>query len=542
MDFMISGHLAVGLALKKVDRGFGLGVIFIAALAPDIVLGLLLLSGLESVEIPGNFSELGYVVFSAPYSHSLASGLIAAAVFYALGWVLFKSHARAAILGAAAASHYLLDLISYVPGLPVLWGSSETVGIGLWRDSGTALGVEVLLLVAGLGVFLVGPATRRDIKNKYTLALVVVLLSGLAMGGQWFAPATPPEIDVAVLLIVWPGLAIAAGFLLDSTERRGASSGERQSFGPWIKGIITGKGDRQPSLIPEHEEAESEEEDEEEEEEEEEEEKDQRIWPPERVDLTDRLWGDGITTPGGAEYVIEFVQLLALSDAKSLLNLGAGFGGAARIMADRHGVWVSAFEASEDMAAIGKERSNMAGMGKKAPVSRYDPEAPRFKKNGFNAVVALESFYTVENKERLIKAMDESLRTDGTLLFTDFVLNKDGSPNDAVKRWRENEQIKTNLVTANHLVALIEKRPLLNLHIANDITHDYRSRVINGWLAFVETLTRDELSPFFFDLVIRECEYWACRIDALDSGQLRVYRFEAVKRPPPRADIASLPH
>ncbi len=539
---MISGHLAAGLALKKADRGLGLGVLFAAVLAPDILLGLLILLGRESVKIPGNFAELGYVVFSAPYSHSLASGLIATAAFYSLGWFFLRNHKRAAIVGAAVASHYLLDFIYYVPGLPILWDASGEVGIGLLRNKEVALGFEVLLLAAGLGVFVASRTSHRDRKYKYALALVVVLLAGLAIGGQWFVPVTPPEIDVAVLLIVWPGLAMAAGFLLDTTDRRYASSGERKSFGPWIKGIVTGKKGHHPIRAPQHQYREEDELELEIEDDEEDEEYDEPLWSPERIELTDRLWGEGINTPGGAEYIIEFVQLLALSGAKSLLNLGAGFGGAARAMAEQYGVWVSAFENLEDMAAIGAERSRMAGMGKKAPVKHYNPESPKFKKGGFNAVVALESFYTVENKEGLVKAMEESLRTDGTLLFTDFVLGSDGPLNEAVSRWCENEPIKPNLVTANHLASLIKKRPLLNLHIASDVTQDYRSRVIGGWLAFVETLTRDELTPSFLDLVIRECEYWAYRIDALDSGQLRVYRFEAIKRPPPRADISNLPH
>jgi hypothetical protein len=54
------------------------------------------------------------------------------------------------------------------------------------------------------------------------------------------------------------------------------------------------------------------------------------VWPPERIALTDRLWGEGFTTPGGAEYVIDFIQLLDLSEKKSLLNVGAGLGGPTR--------------------------------------------------------------------------------------------------------------------------------------------------------------------------------------------------------------------
>ena len=48
--------------------------------------------------------------------------------------------------------------------------------------------------------------------------------------------------------------------------------------------------------------------------------------------MTDRLWGEGFATPGGAKYMIDFFQLLDLSEKRSLLKLGAGLGGPARVM------------------------------------------------------------------------------------------------------------------------------------------------------------------------------------------------------------------
>lgn len=77
------------------------------------------------------------------------------------------------------------------------------------------------------------------------------------------------------------------------------------------------------------------------------------VWPPERIALTDRLWGEGFATPGGAEYVIDFFQLLDLSEKRGLSNVGAGLGGPARVMTKEKGVWVTGLEALAELVEAG---------------------------------------------------------------------------------------------------------------------------------------------------------------------------------------------
>ena len=73
---MFVGHLGVGLALKKIEPKINLGILFFASLFIDILLGLFILADLEQVMVPNAYSQLHYLHFSFPYSHSLFAVVI----------------------------------------------------------------------------------------------------------------------------------------------------------------------------------------------------------------------------------------------------------------------------------------------------------------------------------------------------------------------------------------------------------------------------------------------------------------------------------
>lgn len=313
-----------------------------------------------------------------------------------------------------------------------------------------------------------------------------------------------------------------------SGQRRGKSSVGKGSFVKRISGLLSGKAKLRtaepPQPAPEpspevEEEPPCVEED--------------KLWPAERIELVEKIWGEGFITPGGADYMVEFIQLLALDEKKSILYLGNGLGGPGRAMCKEHGVWVDGREENKELVEVGQEKSLMAGMSKKAPVDHYDPENIKLKENAFNGVVSLASFYTVADKENLYNKLADSLRVDGFLLFTDLVSANDEAPNEKVLHWSQKEPLEPHLWSAQKTAAFLNTL-LLETHITEDITPAYKKLVLRGWFDFVSTLTKAELTPDYVETIINECKYWVERMAALDSGGLRMYRFEAVKLPKPR--------
>src|SRR5580704_164142 len=69
------------------------------------------------------------------------------------------------------------------------------------------------------------------------------------------------------------------------------------------------------------------------------------LWNRDRIAVAASLWGEGFTFPDGQQETLRLAKPLGLSNATSLLLLGAGAGGPACCIAAELGGWVTGFEA-----------------------------------------------------------------------------------------------------------------------------------------------------------------------------------------------------
>ncbi len=196
---MFLGHIAVGFAAKRAAPKTSLGVLLGASEFIDLLSPVFVLAGWEQVRFePGNNPFLR-PVFYYPLSHSLVMTLVwamAAALGY---WLVARYRTGAVIVGLAVLSHWLLDLISHKPDMPLYPGASPMLGLGLWYSVAGTVIVELLML--GAGVWMYAAATRpRDRIGTYGLwsfvALMVVLYARLVFG-----PAPPNDKAMA-----WAGV------------------------------------------------------------------------------------------------------------------------------------------------------------------------------------------------------------------------------------------------------------------------------------------------------------------------------------------------
>jgi len=208
---MFAGHIGAGLALGRADRRINVGVVILAALLLDLMLWLFILLGWESVSIPADFAASHQPHFTFPYSHSLV-GSLAWSVFAALAayWWLPRSGGMklraAALVGAAAFSHWLLDALVHAPELPLAGPQSRMVGLGLWAAIPLALTVEGLVVAAGLWLYLPrAPISRGSKCGVFALGAVAL---GFTIVGMTVAPP-PPSADamaagslITVLIVI----------------------------------------------------------------------------------------------------------------------------------------------------------------------------------------------------------------------------------------------------------------------------------------------------------------------------------------------------
>lgn len=206
---MLVGHLAVALAAKRIEPRVRLGAAVAAAFALDLLWPILLILGLESVEVhPGDtaFTNLAFV--SYPWSHSLAAVLVWAAVAGMVAFHMTAQRRVAIVFGTLVASHWVLDFITHRPDLP-LWPGGPLAGLGVWQSiPGTVL-VEGGLLALATWLYISRFPTRGR-TGRWALAGLLAVLGGIWVTQPW---APPPPSATAVAwgaLVLWALLPWAA--------------------------------------------------------------------------------------------------------------------------------------------------------------------------------------------------------------------------------------------------------------------------------------------------------------------------------------------
>jgi hypothetical protein len=110
-------------------------------------------------------------------------------------WAIRRDRSGGLWLGALVVSHWIVDVVSHRPDVPLSPGSDAVLGLGLWNSR-----VATVLIEGGLfavGVWLYARGTRSsDSKGRWGLVALVALVSL-----PWLASlsGTPPPAVRAVI-------------------------------------------------------------------------------------------------------------------------------------------------------------------------------------------------------------------------------------------------------------------------------------------------------------------------------------------------------
>jgi len=191
------GHAALALAAKPLAPRANLGVALAATYWLDLVWPVLVLLGIERVEVdPGNtaFTPLDFVHY--PWTHSLAAALAWSALFAIACW---KLGGRAALaMGLLVFSHWALDALSHRPDLPLWPGSDTMIGLGLWNSVAGTLLVESALFAGGVAIYL-----RHSAKAALAFWLLIAFLVVAYLGAAFGPPPPSASAVAASALALW---------------------------------------------------------------------------------------------------------------------------------------------------------------------------------------------------------------------------------------------------------------------------------------------------------------------------------------------------
>jgi len=210
---MFIGHYALGFAAKRMAPRTSLGTLFAAPTLADLLWPVFLLLGWEQARVvPGPNPFLNLWLDDIPVSHSLVA-LIAWGLLFGYLYRTRTGYTRGAlVVGLLVLSHWVLDVLTHRPDMPLYPGSVK-VGLGLWNSVAGTLIVEGAMLVAGVAIY--AAATRpRDGVGRYGFwGLVAVLAASYV--SSLFAPPPQDMTALATFAIIFGWLFVLFGWWVD---------------------------------------------------------------------------------------------------------------------------------------------------------------------------------------------------------------------------------------------------------------------------------------------------------------------------------------
>ena len=215
------GHVALALGAAKATPRLNVGWLVFAALVSDFLLGIFALMGLEHASVPPDYAQRHYLLFTFPYSHGLVPLVLWAAIAGFLISRLNKVDRTRVFLVIAAVtlSHFVLDGIVHVAGLPIAGESSPKLGLGLWNHLPVELSLETLMAIVGVVVYLGLAGRRASGLSRYGMPIFVALVT-LLTWSQLFAKTAPNPQQLAPVWIIVPLVFSALAYGLDRKRVR----------------------------------------------------------------------------------------------------------------------------------------------------------------------------------------------------------------------------------------------------------------------------------------------------------------------------------
>jgi len=209
-------------------------------------------------------------------------------------------------------------------------------------------------------------------------------------------------------------------------------------------------------------------------------------------------------------------MLKDVDENTTVLDIGAGYGGAARHLAKAYGCKVICVNISETQNKLNRELNKKAGLDDKVEVLHGDFEAIPADDNSIDIVWSQDAILHSGNRPRVLDEVKRVLKPGGQFIFTD-PMQSDDCPDGVLQPILDRIHLET-LGSFGFYDKELTKRGFEKLDV-KEMTHQLRRhywRVGEELKANYERLTKGS-STTYLDNMIKGLERW---VDGADKGYL----------------------
>lgn len=253
-------------------------------------------------------------------------------------------------------------------------------------------------------------------------------------------------------------------------------------------------------------------------------------WPPDRLEITNSLWGKGFQFPGGENETLHLARPLGLSGASSLILIGAGSGGPPCAVARNFGSWATGFESDPDLRAAASDFALHAGLARRAQIESWDPHDPDFGSHQFHQGLALEPLRH-GLPEQTLDALARAIKPGGQFVLVETVADDPLDPSDpSVSTWQRLDHREAAQLHSETAITRVLSRLAFDVRIVEDITQRHLSQAVAAWRRSTRALEHTRPSNRMASLLVREAELWLVSIRLMRDHRLRRMRWHVTGR------------